>query len=313
MLGGTGFTGPHIARGLAELGHDVTVFHRGRTSAGLPGGVREMLGDVTDPPEALRRVQPDVVIHMVAFSEADATRFLDIFRGRAGRAIVISSAEVYRAYGKVHMVDAGPPDPIPLTEDSPLRESRFLYRDRKDLGIDTTFYDKVVVEQTLLAQNDLPVTILRYPAVYGPRDPHRRFKAWLDEMAASGEIRIASDQAQWRWSHGYVEDVATASVLAATNERAIGRIYNVGNPDAPTTAETIEELGRVTGWRGRVVSVAPGEISGEKRSPHPHDFSHHMVIDTSRIRNELSYREIVGREKGLRRTVEWERAMRAEA
>ena len=313
VLGGTGFTGPHIVRGLNALGHEVTVFHRGETSVDLPRGVREVLGDVADPPEELRRLGADVVIHMLAYSEADAARFLGLFRGRAGRAVAISSGEVYRAYGKLHLAEAGPPDAIPLDEDAPLRESRFLYRDRKDLGVDTTFYDKVLVEQTLRAQSELPVTILRYAGVYGPRDPYRRFKGWLDQMAAGDEIRIAEDHARWRWSHGYVEDVATAAVLAATYERAAGRTYNVGNPDAQSTREAIEELGRVAGWKGRVVAVPPEEIPAEQRSAHAHDFSHHIVMDSRRIRAELGYREIVTREEGLRRTIEWERAQRAAA
>lgn len=311
MLGGTGFTGPHIVRRLDELGHQVTVVHRGETNADLPAGAREVLGDVADPPQELRKLQPDVAIHMVAYSEADATRFLEMFRGHAGRAVVISSGEVYRAYGKLHRKEAGPPDPIPLDEDAPLRESRFPYRDRMDLGIDTTFYDKILVEQTLRAQSELPVTILRYPGVYGPRDPYRRFKGWLDQMEAGEEIRIADDYAALRWTHGYVEDVAVAAVLAATVERAAGRTYNVGNPGAPTTAEMVEELGRAAGWKGRVVPAPPDEIAAEYRFSHAHDFSHHMVMGTNRIRAELGYREIVAREEGLRRTIGWERAQRS--
>ena len=313
ILGGTGFSGPHIARGLSELGHLVTVFHRGRTRADLPAGVREVLGDTADLPAELRRLQPDVVIHMWAFTEDDAKRFLEVFRGHAGRAVVISSCEVYRAYGKLHLAEAGPPDPIPLDEDAPLRESRYLYRDRKDLSIDTTFYDKVLVEQALIAQSGLPVTILRYPGVYGPHDPYRRFQSWLDQMAAGDEIRIAEDYAAWRWTSGYVEDVATAAVLAATQDRAAGRIYNVGALHSPTTAEIIEELGRASGWQGRVLAVPPSEIPEEQRSPHPHDFSHHIAIDTGRIRGELGYREIVPRDEGLRRTIQWERALRDSA
>jgi nucleoside-diphosphate-sugar epimerase len=60
-----------------------------------------------------------------------------------------------------------------------------------------------------------------------------------------------------------------------------------------------------------VVAAPPSEIAADQLSPHPHDFSHHLAIDTSRIRAELGYREIVPREEGLRRTIEWERAQRA--
>ena len=39
----------------------------------------------------------------------------------------------------------------------------------------------------------------------------------------------------------------------------------------------------------------------------PYDFAHDLAADTLRIREELEYREPVGRADGLRRTVAWER------
>jgi dTDP-D-glucose 4,6-dehydratase len=38
------------------------------------------------------------------------------------------------------------------------------------------------------------------------------------------------------------------------------------------------------------------------------DTDQHLVVDTTRIREELGYREHVSREEGLRRTIAWERA-----
>ena len=45
IIGGTNFIGPHVVRRLAERGHEVVVFHRGRTERDLPPGVEHMLGD----------------------------------------------------------------------------------------------------------------------------------------------------------------------------------------------------------------------------------------------------------------------------
>ena len=92
IIGGTGLTGPHIVRELAEGGHDVTVFHRGRTVASLPTGVHEMLGDragLASHRDAFARLAPDVVLHMLAFTRADATLLVETFRGIAGRSVVI--------------------------------------------------------------------------------------------------------------------------------------------------------------------------------------------------------------------------------
>jgi nucleoside-diphosphate-sugar epimerase len=236
---------------------------------------------------------------MWAMTEADAALFLRLFRGRAGRAIVISSCDVYRAYGRLQRMETGPPDPIPITEDAPLRESRYPHRDQDDA------YDKILVENVVRGQSELPVTILRYPAVYGPNDYHR-FGRWIQMMdTGTTELKIQDDFGGWRWTHGFSQDVAESIVLAATESRAAGRIYNVGERETRTWIERIEELGRAMGWSGRVVPVPAHELAEAERMPL--DFAHHLAIDTSRVRTELGYAEIVPRSEALARTIAWER------
>jgi len=308
ILGGTSLTGPFLVRRLHGLGHEVTVFHRGEHETNLPEGVRRLRGDWTRPPRELTAPAPDVVVHMWTATEAHAVRFLELFRA-AGRAVVISSGDVYRAYGCLRRAEFGPPGDIPIPEDAPLRESRYPYRGAKNAPLDNADeYDKVLVETALRAQSELPVTIVRYPAVYGPHDYHR-FRPWLQKLETSGELKISEGHAGWRWSHGFAEDVAEAVVLAVTNDRAAGRTYNVGEPSTPTWAGRLEEWGRIAGWRGRVVPVAADELPENQRLPY--DWSHHMAVDTSRIRAELGYAEVVPREEGIARTIAWERAAAA--
>jgi nucleoside-diphosphate-sugar epimerase len=90
-------------------------------------------------------------------------------------------------------------------------------------------------------------------------------------------------------------------------ERAAGRIYNVGEPQTPTFAERIADWGRAAGWTGRV--IAARDMPEAERMPM--DFQHHLVLDTSRIREELRYRERVTRDEGVARTIEWERTAAA--
>src|SRR5438067_469731 len=118
ILGGTGLTGPHAIWRLHGLGHELTVFHRGEHETDLPLDVRHVHGDIAKPPRELLDPAPEVVVHMMAMTEADAESFLSTFGGVANRAIVISSGDVYRAYGRLLGHESGPPDPIPLTEDS---------------------------------------------------------------------------------------------------------------------------------------------------------------------------------------------------
>jgi len=45
VIGGTGFTGPHVVRRLHELGHELVLYHRSETGADLPDGIRHVHGD----------------------------------------------------------------------------------------------------------------------------------------------------------------------------------------------------------------------------------------------------------------------------
>jgi nucleoside-diphosphate-sugar epimerase len=124
LLGGTRFLGPPLVRRLSAMGHAIAVFHRGRTPADLPADVEHILGDrdrLTEHTTELRRFRPQVVIDLIAYYERHAVGLLDVFRGVAERAVVLSSGDVYRAYGVFHGSEPGPLEPVPLAEDAPLR------------------------------------------------------------------------------------------------------------------------------------------------------------------------------------------------
>ena len=254
IVGGTNFIGPHVVRRLAEDGHEVVVFHRGRTEAKLPEGVGRILGDrrnLGDFADEFRRFAPEVVLDMIPMNEGDARDLAGAFRGISRRIVAISSQDVYRAYDRVTRRDPGPPDGIPLSEEAPLREKLYPYERE---GVED--YEKILVERVIMGDPDLPGTILRLPAVYGPGDyQHRLFEYVRCMDDGRPAILLGEGMASWRWTHGYVEDVALAIALAVSDERAAGRVYNVGEPDPPSWAEWVGEIGRAAGWDGEEAIV----------------------------------------------------------
>jgi nucleoside-diphosphate-sugar epimerase len=284
IIGGTSFIGPYVARQLCDANHDVTVFHRGQhESAIIPPQVRHFRSEsavipVVVFPRELLQPDFDVVIHMIAMGEADSRAAVNAFSGRSRRIVALSSGDVYLAYGRFIGLEPGPMDEGLLNEESPLRMVLYPYRAQAkspdDLGY---YYEKILVERELLGQSRLPATILRLPKVYGPGN-----------NADLATVYGFRDHPQWRWTHGYVENVAAAILLAATTDAAAGHVYNVGEEHTPTVEERLRTL---------PPSSVPAVDTGN------YTFDQDIAYDTSRIRRELAYAEIVSYEQGIQRTI----------
>jgi nucleoside-diphosphate-sugar epimerase len=316
ILGGNGFLGRPIARRLLAFGADVTVFHRGTEKAvDSPHGIRTIHGDrnrLHESIEDLRRLRPDVVVDVIAFTQQQAESLMHAFRGIAKRVIVLSSGDVYRANDILFRRVDGAVEPTPLTESSPLRERLYPYRGMTvpaDYGINWDDYDKVLVERAIVGDSSLPATVLRLPMVYGPGDEDgrkRRFMSYAKRMH-DGRPAILLDRrtARWRAPWGYVDDVAEAVRLCVQNDRTAGDIYNVCEAESLGMEDWIRELAAAVGWTGQIVIA--DEACPPPNLPRQLNLDQHLDLDTTRIRRDLGYRETVSRREALVTTTTWDR------
>ncbi len=128
------------------------------------------------------------------------------------------------------------------------------------------------------------VTVLRLPAVYGRRDPQRRFGAIVDALDR-GEVRIPGPGA-FRWTHGHVDNVAHAIALAAEAEPAGPRVFNVGEAETPSMRERAEAIAARMDRSLTFDKSEPPEAWG-LFGVLPND----VVVDSSAIREALGFGE----------------------
>jgi nucleoside-diphosphate-sugar epimerase len=324
LVGGNGFIGSPLMRELRDSGHEVALFHR-HADAGPAGAdvvrnqVVHIQGDrnrLSDYRNQFQRFSPDVIVDLILSSGEQARQLMTTVREVAPRVVAISSMDVYRAWGVLHGVEPGPLEPLPLTEDSPLRTVRRLYASETVKMMQSIFtwvdeqYDKIAVEEAILNDPVVSGTVLRLPMVYGPGDPLHRFFPLLKRCAdGRSSILLPDDFAAWRGPRGYVENVAHAIALAATSDQAAGRVYNICDeptvPELDWQARIAKRIAKQMNWPGRFV-VLPRERT-PKHLLLPGNAAQHVVATSERIRTELGYKERVEIEEAIHRTVAWER------
>jgi nucleoside-diphosphate-sugar epimerase len=121
---------------------------------------------------------------------------------------------------------------------------------------------------------------------------------------ARPDTPFAIDERAYGWlnSYGFVEDIAEAMVLAALHPRAAGQIYNVGQDFVRPAYGWAERLLPFLGLDIPVVAAPAGTGVWADRADSS-DLRYPLTLDTSKIRRELGFREIVDEDTALERTL----------
>lgn len=287
IIGGTRFIGPAAVRRLLERGHDVSVLHRG-VHPNPVADARDVVCD-RDDPASLRAALADgfdAAVDTRAMNEAQAKVTSAALADHVGRAVVLSSQDVYAQIGAL-LGHAAPPPEAQVTERSPLTVPE-PYAHIEGAHDEDERYDKKDVERVYLALSS-PVTVLRLPPTLGRGDPRRRFGAMIDRLDA-GERTLPRCGGAWRWTHAHVGDVAHAIALSVEDTRPSSHIYNLGEAHTPTTSERVEALAERMGielrWTEVEQDALPEELAHLGQRPHD------VIVSSDAIRNELGFEEV---------------------
>lgn len=175
---------------------------------------------------------------------------------------------------------------------------------------------KLAGEEAVLRYADtIPITILRPPAVYGPRD---RDMFVLFRMIKKG---FFFDLGKCYYSLLYVEDLVQGILLAAEKSEAINRSYVLSDGNVYTGDEIAQEISYALGVRAvrvRIPEFAMPVLAAisekiDKRGiinrDRVRDFRHkHWICSPRRAYRELGFKPRVGIKEGMRWTADWYRA-----
>ncbi len=158
---------------------------------------------------------------------------------------------------------------------------------------------KLAAENLCRAMADeqgLPLTVLRFFSVYGPRQrPDMAYHKFIQAMLQGQPVTVCGDGHQVR-GNTYVGDCA-AAVIASLDSPA-GETFNVGGGEQASLWDVISRLEKAVGCRAIVKREAAR--AGDQRV---------TGADTSRLTRLTGWRPRVGLEEGLTRQVAWQRGL----
>jgi len=295
FIGGTGIISSACAERALRDGHDVHLLNRGESVARpAPAGARALRADVRDPEavnEALGRMEFDAVVDFVAFTPGHVQQDVDLFAGRAGQYVFISSASAYQR----------PPSHVPVVESAPLRNPFWEYSRQK-----------IACEDVLVRayrERGFPMTIVRpshtYDKTMVPFDG-----GWtvVDRMRRGLEVVVPGDGTSL-WTITHASDFAAGLVGLLGAISALGEAFHITSHEALTWNQIYEQVASAAGVRARLVHVTSDAIAAadpDLGAAMLGDKSHSMAFDNSKIRNVVpGFAARVPFSQGAREIVAW--------
>jgi len=294
IIGGNGIISGSVTRLAVKQGMAVMLVNRGTSTTRPPiDGVESMIGDADDAASLRAAVgtrEFDVVVNFRAFTPAQVRADVELFSGRTGQYVFVSSASAYQK----------PVAHLPIVEATPLRNPFWEYS-----------RNKIACEDLLVAEyreSCFPMTIVRpshtYDSTLIPLDG-----SWtaLDRLRRGVPIVLHGDGTSL-WTLTNARDFAGAFVGLLGNPHALGAAVQITSDESLTWNAIAGLLADALGVEARIVHVA-----SETLAKHVNygdgllgDKAHSVVFDNSRVKSLVpGWQAIIPFSSGAREIVEW--------
>jgi len=272
FIGGTGVISSACSALAVERGIELVLLNRGRSLRPVAPGARVLQGDIRDPVSvraALGHRSFDVVVDWIAYTPEQVNADLELFRGRTGQYIFISSASAYET----------PPRSLPVTESTPLHNPYWEYS-----------RNKAACERRLLEayrEEGFPITIVRPSHTYDRTLLPFEGRYTVVHRMRTGKPVVVHGDGTSLWTLTHHTDFAVGFVGLLGNPHAIGETFHITSDEWLTWNQVFEITARAAGVEAYLVHVPSDMIAAfdaKWGASLLGDKSHSMIFDNSKIR-----------------------------
>jgi len=158
---------------------------------------------------------------------------------------------------------------------------------------------KLAAEQLAMShyrENGMPVVVLRFFSVYGPRErPEKLYHKLIKSIFEGKSLPLHEGSEHHIRSYTFIQDIIDGCILVLENlDKAIGEIFNLGTDKTMTTAEGIKLIEKIMGKEAQFV-----------RMPRRPGDQIETGANITKMRKFFGYDPKFGLEEGLRQQVEW--------
>jgi nucleoside-diphosphate-sugar epimerase len=302
VIGGTGPTGIPIVQGLVDRGYRVAILHRGaHERAETPPSVEHLHHDPYDAAELARALEGqhfDLVVAMYG----RLRRIAEVARGKTGRFVSVGGVPAHRGWMNPYLYEPHGL-PVPISEEGPTVAAPA--EDEKGYRVART--------EEYVLENHPKAAHFRYPYVYGPYQVVPREWCFVRRLLDGRRRMILPDDGLTLHHHGYTENLAHAVLLAIDQpEAAAGQIFNAADEEVLTLRQVGELIARALGRELELVSL-PYDLAKPAWPLLAQPLPTHRVLDLSKLRTRLGYRDAVPAREAVARTARWLALHRPEA
>ena len=308
VIGSDGFLGKSIAESLWARGAQVF----GMTRSGSLGiherhHVNADRNDGDSIEEIVREKDIEVVVDLLAYDRCNTATVIEQLQKQC-RYVLVSSKDVYRQYGWFQKLETGFSGNDLIRRDSPLRTSRYPYRDSqlrdpatKDAWMDN--YEKIKVE-ALFREGCLSWTIVRLPMIYGPGDKQNRFD-WALRPALSDEgiVEFPIEWLDWTSTYCFVENAGSFIAEVCGDASTSGQILVSVDHPAMSQSEWLALFAIACDWHGQVKGSSNRSLPLAQRTKGL-DLKVHLKFDVPRELVRTGIKPVIDLQTAVRLTVE---------